>query len=93
MGSTKVMMWQLLVRLISFIRHTTAEIQNMLEQDMFQLPSGLNACMQMIMETFAVLGMGICLLLLNPFMTSQSWSPLKRLAKYRLRTYPKTEQI
>ena len=36
---------------------------------MFQLPSGLNACMQKIMEIFAVLGMGICLLLLNRFMT------------------------
>lgn len=53
-----------------FLRHTTAEIQNMLGQDMFQLSSALNACMQTIMETLVVIGMGIFLLMLNPIMTA-----------------------
>ncbi len=52
-----------------FIRHSTAELQNLLGQDMFQFSAGLEACMQILMETLAALGMGLCLLLIDPVMT------------------------
>ncbi len=52
-----------------FIRHSTAELQNLLGQDMFQFSAGLEACMQIVMESLAALGMGLCLLLIDPVMT------------------------
>ncbi len=52
-----------------FIRHSTAELQNLLGQDMFQFSAGLGACMQILMESLVALGMGICLLLIDPVMT------------------------
>ncbi len=52
-----------------FIRHGTSELQNLLGQDMFQFSAGLEACMQILMESLAVLGMGICMLLIDPVMT------------------------
>lgn len=52
-----------------FARHSTAELQNLLGQDMFQFSSGLDSCMQIMMEALAVLGMVVCLLLIDPVMT------------------------
>ena len=53
-----------------FALHTTAEIQNLLGQDMLQFSLAMNACMQMAMEMLVVLGMGLYLLLLDPLMTA-----------------------
>ena len=52
-----------------FTRHSTAELQNLLGQDTLQFSSGLNAYMQIFMEALVVLGMGVCLLLIDPAMT------------------------
>ena len=52
-----------------FTRHSTAELENLLGQDTFQFSAGINACMQILMEALIVLGMGICLLLIDPAMT------------------------
>lgn len=52
-----------------FTRHTTAELQNLLGQDTQQFSNGLNAYMRLFMEVLVVLGMGICLLLIDPAMT------------------------
>lgn len=52
-----------------FTQHTTAELQNLLGQDTQQFSNGLNAYMQLFMEVLVVLGMGICLLLIDPAMT------------------------
>lgn len=52
-----------------FTRHSTAELENLLGQDTLQFSTGLNAYMQMLMEALVVLGMGICLLLIDPAMT------------------------
>jgi hypothetical protein len=52
-----------------FTRHSTAELENLLGQDTFQFSTGINAYMQILMEALVVLGMGICLLLIDPAMT------------------------
>ncbi len=52
-----------------FTRHSTAELQNLLGQDTTQFTNGLNAYMQIFMEALVVLGMGICLMLIDPAMT------------------------
>ncbi len=52
-----------------FTRHTTAELENLLGQDTFQFAAGINAYMEMLMEALVVLGMGVCLLLIDAAMT------------------------
>ncbi len=53
-----------------FIRHSQAELQNLLGQDTLQLAVSLDACMQLLMEVPIVLGMGACLFLTDPVMTA-----------------------
>ena len=53
-----------------FVRHSTAEFRTLLGQDMVQFSSGLDACMRILMEAPVLLGMGACLLLIDPAMTS-----------------------
>ncbi len=53
-----------------FVRHGTAEIQNLLGRDMDQLGQGLNACMQLLLEGLVALGMVVFLLLVEPVMTA-----------------------
>lgn len=52
-----------------FTKHTTAELQNLLGNDMFQLSNALNAWLQILMEGPIVLGMGACLLWVDAAMT------------------------
>ncbi len=52
-----------------FTRHSTAEVQNLLGQDTLQFTAGLSAYMRILMEALVVLGMGTCLLLIDPAMT------------------------
>lgn len=53
-----------------FVRHGTAEIQTLLGRDMDQFSIGLNALMQVLLESLVALGMGIFLLFVDPVMTS-----------------------
>ena len=52
-----------------FTRHSTSDLENLLGQDTLQFSAGINAYMQILMEALVVLGMGICLLLIDPAMT------------------------
>ena len=52
-----------------FVRHGTAEIQNLLGRDMDQLGQSLNAWMNLLLEGLVAAGMGIFLLLVEPVMT------------------------
>ena len=52
-----------------FVRHGTAEIQNLLGRDMDLLGQGLNAWMHLLLEGLVAAGMGIFLLLMDPVMT------------------------
>ena len=53
-----------------FVRHSSSELQNLLGQDMYQFASGLNACMQLMLEGLVALGMGAFLLYVDPLMTA-----------------------
>lgn len=53
-----------------FIRHSTAELQNLLGRDIAQLGTGLSACMDLLLEGLVALGMCLFLLLVDPVMTA-----------------------
>lgn len=52
-----------------FVRHGTAEIQNILGRDVDQFGIGLNAYMQLWLEGLVAFGMCVFLLLVDPMMT------------------------
>ncbi len=52
-----------------FVRHGTAEIQNLLGRDADQFGIGLNSCMQLLLDGLVALGMCVFLMIVEPTMT------------------------
>ncbi len=53
-----------------YIKHSTAQMQNLLGQDTLQFSVGLDAYMQLFMELPVALGMVACLFWIDPMMTA-----------------------